>query len=843
MTGAASLGWRQCWAIARRDLSWRIRGLRLLFVCLFLGVGTLAAIGSLAAGIGGEIAARGSTLLGGDIEVAISQREAGPDERAALAPLGRLSATVRMRAMAQSTATGGGAPAAVLSEIKGVDGAYPLYGQLRLASGQLHRPLAADDVVIGPALAQRLRLGVGDRVRFGSALYTVRGVIADEPDRLGEGFTLGPVALTSIDGVRRTGLIQPGSFFTSKYRVRLPAGSDARAVRDRLNRQFSALGWQVKDRDGASPGASRFIERMGQFLSLIGLTALVIAGIGVSNGVSSYLGGKRGAIATLKVLGAQSGDILRLYLLQIGSVALVAIMAGLVAGIVVPPLLGAGLGSVLPVPPGVGIYPLPLATAAIYGILIALLFTLPPLARARTQPAAALFRSVVESGPRIAPRTWVSVGIAAGGVILLALVTAREPLFSAAVLASVAAVLALLLAIGWGIRQLASRLPRPRRPLLRLALANLHRPGSQTPALVIALGLALTLFVTLAAIQTSLNAEIRRTVPARAPTLFVLDIPVAEQFRLGLLALDYAPGAAVDIVPALRGTITAFGATRVADLPDIPENAWFLRGERGVTYSAVLPQGSELTAGRWWPRDYHGPPLVSLDADAARTMGVGIGDHLTVSVLGREIDARITSLRKVHWDTLGFNYIMVFTPATFEQAPHNVAASITTQPRYEAAVSAALLRAYPAITIISVGEVLGQVTRLLDQMAGAILAAAAITILAGIAVLVGAIAAARQSRAYDAVILKTLGATRWQILAAQALEYALLASLLALVALALGGTAAWFVITQVFHFGWAPDWAVVGGTLAGGATLTLVIGLAGSIPLMAVRPARALRTL
>jgi len=838
------LGWRASWAIARRDLNANFRGLRLLFICLFLGVATLAAIGSLTAAITGELAARGQTLLGGDVEVAMTQREASADEKAALRGIGQLSETIRMRAMARSLgATPADAPAAVLTELKGVDGAYPLYGALTLQQGPLAASLTADRIVIGQSLSDRLGVKPGDRLRYGTADFTIAGIIADEPDRVGEGFTLGPVAITSMDGLRRTGLLQPGSLYESKYRIRLAPGADAAKVVDALKARYPAAGWELKDRDRAAPGANRFFERMGQFLSLIGLTALVIAGIGVSNGVSSYLALKRSGIATLKVLGATSADIARIYMMQIGAVALLAVVTGLIVGMLLPPALILVAGDMLPVKPGIGIFPLPLATSAAYGVLIGLIFTLPPLARARTEPAAALFRGLVERRGGIDRRTLIPVGLAALAVVLLALVPARDPLFSGIVLGATAGVLLLLLAIGWGVRQIAARMPRSRRPLWRLAVANLHRPGAQTPALVVALGLALTLFVTLAGIQTSLNAEISRTVPKKAPNQFVLDVPVAQQERFRALVKGAAPAAVLNVVPTLRGTITAYGKQRVADLKALPEGAWFLRGERGVTYSDVLPEGSELVAGTWWPRDYKGPPLVSLDAEAAKIMGVGLGDTLTVSVLGREIEARIRSLRKVNWDTMGFNYILVFSPDTLVGAPHSLAATITMDPAREAAVSRALLAVFPSISVIAVREVIDQVGGLLDQMSSAIVAAASIAILAGIAVLIGAIAASRQARSYDSVILKTLGATRWQILGAQALEYGVLAALLALVSLGLGVGAAWYVIVRVFEFGWAPDWSVVLGTLAAGAILTLGIGLAGSIPLMSVRPAKALRAL
>ncbi|KFL47108.1 ABC-type transport system permease component [Sphingobium sp. ba1] len=836
----SALDWAASWRIARRDLLGRFRGLRLLFLCLFLGVATLAAIGSLTSAITQELSQRGQVLLGGDVEIAMTQREAGEGDKAAFRRLGRLSETIRLRTMARGERPDS---AAVLTELKGVDSAYPLYGTLALQGGTYRAPLGPDRILIGPALADRLSVKPGDRLVYGTATFTIADIIADEPDRLGEGFTLGPVAIVSLEGLRRTGLIQPGSLYDSKYRLRLAPGADAQAVREDLEKRYASAGWEYKDRDCAAPGASRFIVRMGQFLSLIGLAALVIAGIGVSNGVASYLALKRPGIATFKVLGATSSDIARIYLLQIGCVALLGIACGLIVGALLPPAIVALAGDVLPVSPGFRLHALPLVTSAAYGLLIAFLFTLPPLARARTQPAALLFRGVVDARHGIDRRSLIAMTAAGALLVALALGTARDPLFSAAVLGATAAVLLLLLGIGWGVRQLALRAPRPRRPLLRLALANLHRPGAQTAALIVALGLALTLFVTLAGIQTSLDSEIRNVVPKTAPAQFVLDIPSGEGDRFQTIVRSQAPDAQFNIVPALRGTIVAYGNQRVTDLKELPDGAWFLRGERGITYSKTLPEGSELVEGQWWAPDYAGPPLVSFDAEAAKTLGIGVGDTLTVSLLGREITARITSLRKINWETMGFNYIMVFSPGTVSAAPHSLAATITMDPRQDNQVTRALLAAFPGVSVIAVGEVIEQVGAIMTQMSAAIVAAASVAILAGIAVLVGAIAASRQARSYDSVILKTLGATRWQILGGQALEYGLLAMMLAQVALAFGLGAAWFVIVQIFDFTWSPDWLVVLATLGGGALLTLGIGLAGSIPLLSVRPATALRQL
>jgi putative ABC transport system permease protein len=834
----SGLGWTSAAAFARRDLNRSLRGLRLLFLCIFLGVATLAAIGGLASAITGEIAERGRVILGGDVQVGMSQRRAEPAELAAMRAAGTVSETVRMRAMAQ----GGPGGAAVLTELKGIDGAYPLYGTLRIDGRDARAPGPAQ-VYIARELGDRLRLGRGATIRFGEADFRVAGLIDEEPDRVGEGFTLGPVAIVSLDGLQRTRLIQPGSLINSKYRLKLPGGTAPKSVIDDLKERFPAASWEFRDRDRAAPGTSRFFERMGQFLTLIGLAALIIAGIGVSNGVASYLRRKREGIATLKMLGATSTDIGRVYLLQIGMVTLLAVAAGLAFGTLLQVAVMAIAGDLLPVRPGIRLDAATLLTSAAYGLLMAFTFVLPPLGRARLQPVASLFRETVARRQGVGWAALTIAGLSLSLVVALAVLTSPDPLFSLSVLGAVGAVILLLAAVGWAVRRLARALPRPRRPLLRLAVTGLHRPGAQTVGLVVALGLALTLFVSIAAIQTSLDAEIETTVPAKAPGQFVLDVPAAERDRFETLVQQAAPGANINLVPNLRGTITAYGKTRVADLKELPPGAWFLRGERGVTYSATLPEGTDLAAGRWWPADYKGPPLVSLDKDAAEIMGVNVGDTLTVSVLGREIEARIASLREIHWDTMGFNYILVFSPSALEKAPHNLAATIDSGDGNKAAVSRAILGAGPSATIVDVGEIVSEVSNVLRQMAVAILIAASVAVLAGIAVLIGALAASRLARSYDSVILKTLGATRGQILAVQALEYGLLALVVTAVSVALGLTGAWFVIVRIFEFGWRPDWLVVGATLVGGAVLTLGIALLSSLPLLKLRPASALRSL
>ena len=834
--------WRTAWTIARRDLSARFKGLRLLLVCLFLGVGALAAIGTLTGAIQRELAGRGRTILGGDVEVAVWQRAAAPAESAAFAKAGKVSGGIRLQAMARA----GDLAAPV--ELKAVDAAWPLVGQFKLQDGRTAGAPSGDEAWLAEGAAERLGVKPGDTVTIGTLPLKVGGIIAEEPDRLGEGFTLGPVVIVAADVPQRAGLTAPGAMYRSKYRIAAGPGSDAQGLADRLKKQFPSSGFELRTRDNASPGAERFVARMGDFLVLVGLAALAIAGIGIGGGVSSYLEARRGSVATLKVLGATSGDIARIYLLQIGVAALVGSAAGLVAGVLVTPLLAAALGSLLPVSPGLVFDAGALAKAALYGLLIALVFAAPPLLSARRFPAMALLRA------RVSPlrQNWrdavLPVGIGMIAIAALALLTTKAKIVTAWFLGGSLVLLLLLGALGWLIRWLAARLPRPKAPLLRIALANLHRPGAQTGALVTALGFGLAAFVTLAAIQTSLDANIAARVPQRAPDYFVLDVPKARGAEFVAAVDKVAPAAKVRLVPALRGAILAYGPEnamiRVADMKEIPEEAWPLRGERGLTYSDDVPEGNVVTAGKWWPKGYAGEPLVSIDEKLATALNLRIGDELTIGLLGVERTARIASLRRIDWDSMGFNYVLVFSPNAIEDAPHNLAATINLpKGAAKGELLRSLVRAFPASSVIEVGGVLTQARDLLRQVSLAILAAASVAVLAGIAVLLGAIAAARASRTYDNVILRVLGASRRQLLGLQLAEYALLATVLAGVALALGSGIAWLVVVKLFSFEWLPNWAEVFSVLGLGLALVIGFAVAASLPLLRAKPAQALREL
>ena len=834
------MSWGTAWRLARRDLSARFRGLRLLLVCLFLGTMALTAIGSLTAAIERELSTRGGELLGGDLQVSVWQRGLSDEERRALANNGLLSEGVRLQAMARS------GDMAVPVELKAIDAAYPLYGALTLKDARSVGMPPIGEAWLSQDAADRLGVIPGASLAIGTATLRVGGIISGEPDRLGEGFQFGPTVIVDAGLPARAGLLAPGSMYRTKVRLKLATGQTPQNVAEAFQQRFPTAGFELRTRDEASPGADRFVQRMGDFLTLVGLAALVIAGIGIGGGVSSYLDARRANIATLKILGATSGDIARIYTLEIGAAAVVGSLLGLTAGIALTPLLGVALQGLLPVAGGILIAPGAIALALGYALLVALVFAAPPLLRARRFPAMALMRARVS--PLAQDRAALGVvvlGLAA--IAALALLTAKDWMLTGGFLAGAAAAFALLALAGWLLRRLAAALPRPRDPVARAALANLHRPGSATGTLVTALGFGLAAFVLLAAVQTAIDGTIAKRVPAEAPDYFVLDVPKDRGGDFRALVAKSDAAAETRLVPMLRGAVIAYGPEgrmiRTADLKELPEGGWALRGERGLTYAEALPEGNTIVRGRWWPRGTEANE-VSVDEEFAAAVGLKLGDRITFGVLGTEVSATVTSLRRIDWENMGFNFVFILSPPVLEAAPHNLSATVDLpQGAPTGPLLQGLIRAFPSSSVIEVGGVMRQARTLLEQVGLATLAAAGVTVLAGIAVLLGAIAAARAQRSYDTVVLRVLGASRGQILALLVLEYAFLATVLALVALALGGIAGWLVIVKLFEFDWLPDWPVVAATLGAGLLAVLLFAILASLPLLREKPAQALRAL
>ena len=410
-----------------------------------------------------------------------------------------------------------------------------------------------------------------------------------------------------------------------------------------------------------------------------------------------------------------------------------------------------------------------------------------------------------------------------------------------------AVVFVLLRLIALGTMALASRLPRPRSTVLRLAIANIHRPGALTPSVMLSLGLGLALLVTVVEIDGNLHRELADALPEKAPSFFFLDIPAADADRFDTFARAQAPGSTLERVPMLRGRIVAANGVPAAELKPAAGSRWVLRGDRGITFATAVPAGSHLVAGQWWHPDYAGPPLVSLENRTAQNLNLKIGDTVTVNVLGRNITARIANLRAVDWENLGINFVLVFSPGTFAGAPHSDIATLTFADGGTAAEDATLIKAlagaFPTVTAVRVKDALDAVGAIVGKLILAVRGASSLTLIAAALVLGGALAASQRFRIYDAVVLKTLGATRARLTAAYALEYLLIGLATAVFGVAAGSIAAALVVTRLmeFSFVFVPGEAAATALLA--LFVTVGLGLIGTVSALGRKPAEVLRNL
>jgi putative ABC transport system permease protein len=843
---------RLAFAFAWRDLRGGLAGFGVFIACIAIGVAAITGVAAIARSLTDGLAREGRTIIGSDAAFVLIHREATEAERRFLAERGEVHAVAFLRGMARA-ADG----TAALVEAKAVGEGYPRHGRLETSppSADVAALLAPRNGVHG-ALAEPLlfaRLGVrpGDRIRFGEKELELRAVIEREPDKLAGGIGFGPRLILSVEALRNSGLIQPGSLIRWSYRTTLPGMPEDRAVAAFIAEVKAALpdtGWEIRSRMNSSPQFERQLERFTQFLTMVGLTALLVGGVGVANAARAFVDRRRTVFATMKSLGATGGFVFTVSLIEVMALALLGILIGLAAGSALPFLLAGLFGSLLPFPFAPSVYPSEAALGVLYGGLTALAFSVWPLGQAHDIPVSTLLRDGVEPAAPL-PRWPYVVATATAVAALLAsvILLSWDRRIALIYVAAAGGAFVLLRLVGLGVMAVARRLPHPGRLEARMALAALHRPGAMTPSVVLSLGLGLTLLVALGLIDSNLGRQLTSTLPARAPSFFFIDIPGGETARFEDFLKDKAGDGKVERVPMMRGRIVSLKGIPAERYKAPEQVGWVLEGDRGITFAVRAPETGRIIKGEWWPEDYRGPPLVSFSKDIAEGLGLDIGDSLVVNVLGRNIAVRVANIRTVEWRTMGINFVMIFSPNTFAGAPHTSLATLTYSEPADAAREIALARevalAFPAVSTVRVKEALEAINQLVGQLATAIRGASVVALATSVLVLASALAAGHRRRIRDAVTLKTLGATRGRLLYAYVVEYGLLGLVTAIFGLIAGSLAAALIVGQVMNLPFAMDWvtAIIAVTLA--LAVTILLGLLGTWRILGQKPAPYLRNL
>jgi putative ABC transport system permease protein len=800
--------------------------LLIVLLCLGVGVASIAGIGSLRSALNQGIAESGRDILGGDLALSTGLGPFPPSVQVWFQKRGaRVSETVDTRSILV-------APSGrrALAAVRAVGPGWPLLGQVSSnPEGQfadLARGLdGAPGLLLDPAAASSLGLHPGDKVTLGGVPLIFRGSILASPDSLGDNQIFGAKAFVAATALAGTPLLQSGGLVRFNLQALFPPGVPIAGVIRSFGHDFPGNPWRLRRAGDAAPDLNRFVDQAALFMTLLGLAALVVGGVGVANGVEAWLTARARSIATLRCLGASARLIGLIHGLELLVLGVPGILIGVTMGAAVPVLVLPLLHGKLPLPAHLGLYPKPLLLAGMFGLLVGLVFALPPLRRASAISGAALFRAT--GLPARVAFTWRALASQALAVLgLVALAVASVPQRGLALGFCGATVLTLLLLRGMAaiLMRLLPRVPSPRDAAIALGLRRLCSPASSLPLMMISAGVGLTVLVAVAEIRANLLAGFSEALPAAAPSFYFIDIQPKDlpKFEAALRGTSAVHN--LQTMPSLRARILAVAGTPVDQFHPPAQSDWPLRSDIGFTFAATPPPGTELAQGAWWAADYLGPPLVSLDAGIARSWSVKIGDTLTVDVLGRKFDLIIANLRRIRWQSLQLNFLMTATPDPFAGAPYTLVATVKVDPGREGEVLAAVTDALPGVTGIDVGQVLHAFAGLLGEISTAVSIVGLIALLAGGLVLVSVAAAEREARIAEAVVLKTLGASRAQIRNAWLVEFAIAGGFAGLAAALLGTLAAAVTIQQVFHIDWHFEFGIMVVTLLGSAGLMTIFG-------------------
>jgi putative ABC transport system permease protein len=827
-------------------------GGRLLYfaACLAVGVAAVVAVAGLSRALDDGIQARARTLLAADLAVE-SRRPISPEVlRIVDEMIGvRRARVVELASVVSAPGVDATEPGpSVLCEIKAVESGYPFYGMVTTTpDAPLDTLLDRDHVLVGPEVMTRLRVQVGDSLRIGGATFRIAGAVTAEPDRLDVGFTVGPRVLMAYRGLERSGLLVKGSRVSHSMLVRHPDGTPQAVIDNAADLIRSALTdpeySRVETADQAQPALRQGLDRVARFLGLVALLSLLVGGIGVAQAVRAWLAGRLHGIAVLRALGVRPREIFGLYLGQASALALVGSAAGAVLGSLAAMLVPRFLEGLLPVTVSVGWQPAAIARGVGLGLAVALLFSLRPLVDAVRVPPVRVLRQDAEPLPlsRVAS---LGLGISLlAGVAVTAVIQSgsliRGLLFAAGMIVAAVA----LTAGAWLVMRLVASTPRRRGPVsLRHGLAALARPGAGTLGAVVALGLGVVTVLGMHLVQVQLSAELDADLPLEAPTAFLIDIQ-DDQWTTVRQALEEADATEVktaDVVVArLREVAGRPVAELVADAGSGDEQRWVFTREQRLSTLTELPDDNVIVAGKLWSDP--GRAEVSVEQGFATDLGVDVGDTLLFDIQGVELELLVSSIRTVDWGGFTINFFLAVEPGVLDGAPGFLIATAKIPEDTEMALQDRLAAAVPNVTLIRLRQILETVVSVLEQVGLGVRMLGAFTVLAGIAILGGAISAQTVRRGREVALLKTLGMTRAQVATVFAVEYALVGAVAGLIGTIGAVALAWAVTRYGMRIDWA--WAPLTYAIAAAATIALsvIAGLAASLRPLSIRPLAALR--
>lgn len=837
--------------LAVTDLRGDLRRFVVLIACLALGTSVIAAVGSVGTSLKNAVDRDATSLVGGDLEAARPDRPASPEELDYLRSFGQVAYVI------DSATRGAAGENSALLDLLAVDDAYPLIGDVtspQLPPGEkpgaiLDKRDGAWGALVDPVVFDRLGIGPGGRFFIGQTEFEIRGALSGLPDGAVRGFKLGLTVLvstTAFESMTDLRVPLPGLLTHYRYKLVLDDGDYVTAQKT-IEAHFDDKVWKVRSPREVAGELVRFYDMFTRFLLIVGLSSLLVGGVGVSSGVMAYIAERQHSIAVFRSLGATGARILTHFLTQIGVLTgigvLIGVSAGAIASLILLPVIGSTLS--IDLPPA--LEAVPLLTAAGFGLIAGFAFSFLPLMQAQRVSPALLFRSLGSVPPRIEintlirPSIFLPILLSALALFLLAVVITGDIFLVGLYTIGVIGTFVILRLAASALQFLLTRLPRSRFAVLRHALRNIPAPGSSASVVIVSLGLGLALLLVIALLNANLHLQLTGQIVKDAPTFVVTDLFSDEVTDIETMRDDDPNITRFDWSPMLRGEIVAIKGRTPQSFTNAGEEAAFMLGrDIPVTYRADLPPDSTVTAGEWWPEDYSGPPLVSLRSSMQSLLGLKIGDTIGFELFGDRIDAKIANFRDFDFQR-GINFMVTFSPGALDYYPATYLGTIKAAEGHEKDVERELVRTFPDISFIPIGEALEQAAILFGKLSMAVNTVGGLAVINGLLVLAGTMASGRKQREADAVIEKVLGATRGDVLKVFMLEYALLGGFAALVAAVIGVVAAWTITVGALEIAFFADPVLLVGVIAGAIALTIAAGAITTWQALSTPPARYLR--
>ena len=846
-------------ATAVRLMRWELRGsrARVFFwtLCLAVGVGAVVGVAGLGASLEQALRREARSLLAADVAL-FESRPMTPEARsrldAALASEeGVRIATLReiMGVVRRAESRERGANSQMVG-IKAVTGPYPFYGELDLEGAATEpRPgetlaerLGDDSAVVGRELLDRLGLEIGDAILLGQQRLEITDVVRGEPDRLPGTIAIGPRVFVGRAVLDASGISGFSGFTRNKTLLGLPPGSDAadaEALAEKLKPLFPQGSYvRVETYADAQPSLRRDLERLENYLGLAALLSLLIGGVGIAQGVTSWINSRIDSLAILKCLGVRPREAMALYLAQAVFLGIAGSLAGCLFGLAVLWGVPQLLADFVPTDSVRLFQPLALLRGLALGVGVAVAFSLPPLLSVLRVPPNRVFRRTAEPLP--GSKTLPAIAFVTSLLVVGTLAALQSDSVTLAAL-FVGGVLATVVALGVGslaVAKLAGVLSSERQPFwLRHGLAALSRPGAGTLGAIIALGIGLFVILTMSLVQAHLRQQIEGELPSEAPSAFLVDVRPDQWPDLRRTLLDQG-AQSVDAVPVVRARIAAIDGVPAQELMT-PANRWALRREQRITYLSELPADNEVIEGALWARD--DAMELSLEEEFASEIGAGVGSIVRLEVDREPLDFEVTSLRRVNWEGFGINFFLVAEPGSLDHAPQIRLAAARLPTAREQAAQDSVAEAFPNVLYVPIRELLDKILVLLGRLLVGVRVLGSFTVLSGLAILFGAVATSHAQRGREVALLKTLGMTRLDVLKTFAVEYALVGLAAATIATAGALAVAGWVVTQEMEIPWSWHYGLIGSVLLGGSLLSVVAGTLASSRALAKRPAHSLR--